>query len=683
MSLKGKQLKKMVKKQFSLSELDSRELNTLVSEKAGTLHTTQEMKERKPKKPVKKKSSILEEAADATKGTFEAPLKLETETAIKTLNVLRLDGSASIDELAIVNELNKNTIKVDSDQGPGELDQRIAVLSYRWDIQKPKTLKEMAELRSKKAMQFLQEAKGLGFIYAWVDYTCVPQFADEGSTSDEDAAIKKKMILKHIMCSRNLYENCSVFVVDLMEVYPGIRVPTMDFQTRLWINAEKSAVLSNPHVFREDYIKVDRVNHVTMGMALLGSWSSADNSLKSYHEYVTRLLSEHRDMYISYLTKADAINIIVFNIGYQVLQKSYPGLVEFFTSRYTTGKHFNMNDNRHENLPPPISAEEQERLIQDYYEVEPNKDPNVRPGRLKRIPQGLKNPHIKALMDEINANNGKMTKKFSYYNHYQAILLLASEVFYEDMATKKFDSKCYEHIMIALGEHPTTTADKDAPHRLKTSFESDFLVIKKMLFQGMGTSSFPCTYKNIEYPEIPIGHEFHVQLPLPRPIDEMLNEELVLHKIDAINSPATSANQIMLSVSISNGSEYPAIDIMGEEVRVTLQGECLVIWANASIYKAERTTVDGKNTLGPQQVFLNLSLSFSDCKMVGEKFSYKHEVANFFRMASNVNLKAIQTLMAGMRKLLENGWKLSTKAYEKKLEELCIANGVILTKLKA
>lgn len=80
--------------------------------------------------------------------------------------------------------------------------------------------------------------------------------------------------------------------------------------------------------------------------------------------------------------------------------------------------------------------------------------------------------------------------------------------------------------------------------------------------------------------------------------------------------------------------------------------------ANACMYKAERTTVDGKNTLGPEQVFLNLSLSFSDCKMVGEKFSYKHEVANFFRMASNVNLKAIQTLMVKLEAQLTSYAKI-------------------------
>lgn len=371
-----------------------------------------------------------------------------------TLNVLLLSHEGTAEDLARIHELNPANVKISAPEGPGRIDGSIAVLSWRWDLHKKDSLEDMADVVSQKVIKFIFKARDLGFKWAWCDYVTVPQYSD---SSDE--------LMKHIKASRTLYQRCSVLMVDVETVYPGLHVPSMDYQTRLWIAAEKSAVLVNPNVTISDYVQVDVLNHMTIVLALQGPWATVNYSMAEYQNWMDALTGrspELLDSYVGRLKLAEALNIIVFNMGYTCgsrprralvprahvappppasrlrrhLEARYPGLPPFLVSAYQV----KLADTRHTTMEPPISAAKQEALIAAYYVERPDDDPQARPGAVIREPKGRDDPNVAALLAEV-ARKDKMEPGFSHYDHYTALLLLASEVFYHLRQTSKFDPK--------------------------------------------------------------------------------------------------------------------------------------------------------------------------------------------------------------------------------------------------
>lgn len=172
---------------------------------------------------------------------------MEEEAQRRALNALLLSHPGSAEELSVVHESNPACVKLASAEGPHAIGPEIAVLSWRWDLVKlpSTTLEEAKRMRSDKIVRFIELARARGFRWAWVDWCVIPQFTGE-----------KAELMMHVVGSRALYQKASVFVLDVEEVWPGLSVPTLDFQTRLWIAAEKSAVLSNPHVSIATYVQV-------------------------------------------------------------------------------------------------------------------------------------------------------------------------------------------------------------------------------------------------------------------------------------------------------------------------------------------------------------------------------------------------------------------------------------------
>mgnify|MGYP003684133859 CR=1 FL=1 len=213
-----------------------------------------------------------------------------------TVNVLLLSHPGSAAELAQINEINPACVKISSAEGPRTMDASIAILSWRWDMLKGSSLDEMRSVTSPKVVRFIERARALGFQWAWCDYTTVPQFAED-----------KDELMRHIQSSRTLYQRCTVIVVDVVEVWPGLSVPSLDFQTRLWIAAEKvrardaaekvrahlpipcassfasppvtpthrrqSAVLTNPNVTLATYVQLTRLTHMSIALLIEAPWS--------------------------------------------------------------------------------------------------------------------------------------------------------------------------------------------------------------------------------------------------------------------------------------------------------------------------------------------------------------------------------------------------------------------------
>jgi hypothetical protein len=120
-------------------------------------------------------------------------------------------------------------------------DFKLATCSWRWDVDKTKLSKSSAaEIKSVKLQSVITRARELGYEYIWIDICTVPQFPER----EED-------ILSHVVASRLLYEKCPVIIGDLTHDLFGdgsMFVPTVEYMSRLWTNAEMSAMLANPNV---------------------------------------------------------------------------------------------------------------------------------------------------------------------------------------------------------------------------------------------------------------------------------------------------------------------------------------------------------------------------------------------------------------------------------------------------
>eukprot|EP00052_Salpingoeca_macrocollata_P006967 m.56958 g.56958 ORF g.56958 m.56958 type:complete len:631 (-) comp15758_c0_seq4:62-1954(-) len=499
---------------------------------------------------------------------------------LSTLNVLLLDSPKSDREMGRVCEYNDAHVQIGSAKGPGTVDARIAVLSWRWDVRKPATQEECKDIFSPKVEKFVNVARKQGFKWAWVDFATVPQYSKD-----------KNELMNHVKGSRILYEEASVLLVDTVEVYPGLSIPTMDYMQRLWTTAEMSAMLQNPHVTYNTFVQVTKLNHNTIAFALLGGY---DGSLDSYFHFLNDM-KDNPSRY-NHLKRQEGIHILLYNIGYMVLYNRYGTNVPMFLASFFSAE---VKDKRHNMHAPTLSEAEQEKLIAEYWPNGPDAEP-----------LGKKHPDVKNLLDAIGTQQ-TMTRDFSHYEHYKGILLLASEVFYQEMRTKKFNQKCFETVLRSLGEHPTKPKfQPDEPYALGFTMPGDDQVVRAMILDQQGAVAAPAFVEGVKFPDVPSGHELHVQLPSPAPtFMETVEKLLHLETVDYETNPEKCPRNIMLSAHHTNGDVHCSVDVSGSHARVVVSGSesyvNVVFWANASNLTADRTM--GKHTLKPKQVFLIVS----------------------------------------------------------------------------
>eukprot|EP00300_Choanocystis_sp_HF-7_P041988 c8761_g1_i1.p1 GENE.c8761_g1_i1~~c8761_g1_i1.p1 ORF type:complete len:613 (+),score=151.86 c8761_g1_i1:35-1840(+) len=598
-------------------------------------------------------------------------LRLDEQTMKDTLNVLVLSHPGSAEDLAKVNELNPACVKISSPEGPGDLDGRIAILSWRWDVCKlpTYTLDDLRDVISPKVVRFIHKARALGFKWAWCDYATVPQFAKD-----------KDELMRHIQSSRTLYQRCSVIVIDVEEVYPGLSIPTMDFQTRLWIAAEKSAVLSNPNVNIADYVQISRVNHNTIALGMLGTWCNANYSIENYYDWFTKLKDpETREEKMSWLSNQNSLHILLYNIGYMYMHEHYPTVLRLMLSSFAA----QLTDLRHTSQPPHLSVEEQEALINGYWTTEEGPLPH----KPIRHPMRAEHPAVKALVKYAD-DHEKMPKNFSFYDHYPAILLLSSEVYHDHFSKHKFDPKIFEFLLVALGEHPTVSPPPaGAPFALTAFMRSDFVVVRDMMLDDKGRIKFPVIVDGVKFPEIPKQHEFHTAIDTESSFEELLLQAWNLCPIDAERYPETSANMILLSITAMNGGFYPSVDVTGAQGRVVLsmaggQKNCqVIIWANPENPSNRFVQEKDKEPfhLGPEQVFLNFSFF-----AMGKKSTNQHRVS-MFKVADGANTDTIRNLTTALSELINDVEDLCEHTpageLEEKIREIISDSGITISDL--
>jgi hypothetical protein len=514
----------------------------------------------------------------------EKPLSEAMTNAVRQLNLLRIDNDDSVEELCKVCEVNPRTIPILEARGkdtPSELllGKDIAVLSWRWDLMKhaETTLEESKIMRSPKIMRFLEKARLRNFKLVWVDWMCIPQHP-EGDV--------KATIMQHIKASRVLYERCTVLLVDLEEIYPGISLPSVDYMTRLWTTAEMSAMLANPHTTFSTFCEVSKINHMTMQIALGPSWANATQSLENYiaefEQFSQARSAERADLppQMQYYQYQNGLMIYLYNIGYVQISKKYGTNVPTFLCS-SVMKMDSLKDQTHMSTPPPISQDIQGKLIQEYID--------------KYQADGNKHPDILALMREIGKHT-EMPPNFSHQKHYKAFLLLMYDVFDHQMKTKKWNSKCFEELLVSLGEHPT----KPKSDILKFFMPGDDKVVRDMIFNEMGQVVTPLTIRGMELPRSPIGHELHVQLPVKgcKSIFDVLNKCEEIHTY--IDGSESAANLVLISLSCVpgfRGKKYLSFDVTGFESRVTVSNSSgdvsVVVWSGGASNARGRETIDG------------------------------------------------------------------------------------------
>ena len=211
---------------------------------------------------------------------------------------------------------------------------------------------------------------------------------------------------------------------------------------RLWTSAEMSAMLSNPNAGYSTFVRADRVNHNVVCLALGGasgtSWASAQQKLANYGADLS-MLKAFDDNY-AHIKKQNALLIYVYNTGGELIFQKYGRNLQTFLVDGVMEKSTALVDKSHLSSEPPISAEEQERLILEY------KD--------KYGLDGRSHPSVSALLSEIGDSKA-MPPSFSHAKHYVALLLLASEVFWHEMRVRQWNSRVFEEILRSLGEHPS------------------------------------------------------------------------------------------------------------------------------------------------------------------------------------------------------------------------------------
>lgn len=377
--------------------------------------------------------------------------------AVEVLNVIDLQGAQSDDELAVIMEHNAAIVPLRSVE-ESRIAKTVGVLSWRYDVTLRPSAEEMRGITSDKVRKFIGLARAAGMGFAWVSFCCVPYYAFD------DQERRSKTVTEHAQLSLRLYECCRVFVVDMEPIYPGLALPTYEYHTRFWVTVEHAMTLDNPEVPASTYVHVDRVNHMTVVLALMGPWTTERGSLQAYDKYLTRAkerrwenwsqLSDppgenlkedtsgkrRTDTTLSSNSKVDpdkagALNAILSGFGRAYLSRHYVGLADFLKQLDSC----QLLDRRHLNEPPPIDEREQEELLAMYWAFTPGDE---RPLDLKP-PNQRSNHHVEDLLaaiDEVRSGRRQM-EHFSVYEHYEALLILASQVLHWYLTSEHYDMK--------------------------------------------------------------------------------------------------------------------------------------------------------------------------------------------------------------------------------------------------
>lgn len=556
------------------------------------------------------------------------------------------------------------------------LDGSIAVLSWRWDIRKEGSLDDMKPKVSQKVVAFIEQARALGFKWAWCDYATVPQFSSDN-----------KLLMVHIHSSRVLYKRCSVLVLDVEPLVPGLAVPTMDFQTRLWIAAEKSAVLSNPHVDIGTYVQLSRMSLTPMLLALRGPWADVHTTLQRYHEFVQSVTARGADerarALAPFSTQAALHEALWAMPGYQLLEARYPGLPAFLNPH--SGEP--PADTRHEREPPPLSPEEQEALVSSYY-VETAASDGPGPGSAgraaladeaaqpsadaaasspleaarRRTPLGRAHPAVRALLEELDgatagaaaASVPSRPASFSYHEHFGALLLLLSEVLHALTRQRKFDPLVFDYLTLCLGQHPVLPApEPDAPYALKAFVRSDFAVVKELILADAGEVALPGAIERLALPAVPTAHEVKTQLMADGSVEQLVRERLVINPVRRDVDPAGSPVRVHLMLMHTMGMHFATVQLVGRDAQLTVSpgGDgCMVeVWGNpAEAFCPRELSAPGTGyTLAADEVWLLATLT-----LVQAADPTKPVNASLMGAARGVTTDSVRALTGALGELL-------------------------------
>lgn len=496
---------------------------------------------------------------------------------IYKMNLLELNKVADVKDLTKVYEKNNYVKNILTIRGKNQkkiknpidelLGDDIIALTYRWEITK-ETLAKSAKLSSPKLEKAVKKMIKKGYKYAWVDWMCVPQHASAGN----------KEVMSHVLASRLLYANCSICFIDTVEVYPGLEVPTIDYMTRLWTTAEMSSVMLNDHANFGTFVQVTKHNLVTMALVEKRIRLSINDSLGAY----VRLVEELKNTSEEDLKKQRAFSAIenqIHSLKGDYIKEKYGEEVSnfFFINTLLLSNDEKLKDQRHKTAP--LSSTEQEEVITMYLE-EYKRNGKEHPEVLALL-EAIKKCDLVKNKDNYSGTYREMSNTFSIFDHSRALLILLYENFLFKMKTSKWNTKCFEHLLISLGEHPTIfePLEKDKAN-LKFSVPKDDITVKEMLLRYNGIAELPVVIENFQVPYIPKKLGFECNVPYQCDFFELCTKVAFREK--------AKIQKVELSVSYFNSLFYNVLNIsgMGNSVKI-----CGLILENKSEKEKEDSVI--------------------------------------------------------------------------------------------
>jgi hypothetical protein len=391
---------------------------------------------------------------------------------ISELNLIRLDDDDSIpiDDLITICEENRYLVTFSQllEKDPAfSLGKDVAVLSWRWDIEKTPTttLDDLRNVRSEKVRAFVNQARQLKFKFAWCDYTCIPQFPTNHN-----------LLMEYVKSSNILFETCKVFVMDVEEIEhcPGIKIPTPEYMSRLWTTAEMSAMLTNSNVDYSTFIQISQFNQRSMRAALTFD-------VFNYQSYMAgRKQLPHivRDYH-----GVRSIVIFLRNFG------TSNGLVDdFLRSLCETDAYDNQ---------ALLTNQEQDRVIREY------------------VDSGRQSKEKAAFLHLVSKPSRKTISSFEPKTHYKALLILMFDLFESEALPRKWNRALYLQLLATLNQLPSTggvNAARNEHHHnipiLKFSYPGDDKIVSEMIASRGGINQAGVSLVGIDLPKIPNGHAF-------------------------------------------------------------------------------------------------------------------------------------------------------------------------------
>lgn len=391
--------------------------------------------------------------------------------------MLRLDTPATAEELAVVHEMQPPEHLVSIAEGPGQLDERVGALSWRWDIAKPPTLAEAAKLPlSPKVVAAIKRARAMGLKWLWLDWCVVPQYSE------------LSLILNHVRSSRFVYEKCTVLLVDVVEVAPdmGLFIPTKDYMSRLWTTAEMASMLANPAVSYGTFVQMRRWHWKSIILAVDAMFSAGmirENFVQSYFEFF-RSYVDVENPCADFHFAQKCLHAIVYNSGAAYMREKYgPQLCDWLCS----------NTSRLQVLDAsPLSQAEEEQLIEEF-------------GR-ECDWDARKSPHCKPIFEAV-AQSKRMPNAYKHTAHYKGYLLLAADAVRDLLRTWQFNGGAFKSVLQRLGVHIPGSApiasNDPAEGALQCFLASDVEKVREMMMAARGRVNFPVMLPGITFVPTP------------------------------------------------------------------------------------------------------------------------------------------------------------------------------------